>query len=93
MRPEAPPFCIRARAARAEAPRTCKADTGADDLDKLLSSTVLEVCHNHFWKRYKLTYPPAIDSSDVLVSRLSGEFARRQLSLHDALKCGLWSIS
>ena len=39
-----------------------------------------------FWKRYKLNYPPAIDSNDVLVSRLSREFARRQLSLHDALK-------
>jgi len=63
-----------------------KADTGAEDIDKLLSATDLEKCHAAFWKRHKITYPPALDANDILVSRLFREFTRRQLSVHDALK-------
>ena len=50
------------------------------DLDVLLTQPELENMAARHWARYKVTLPPEVAPSDMLVSRVSKEIDKRLLS-------------
>ena len=57
-----------------------------DDLDKPMSKPDLDRLAELAWNRYHLVWPPEVEPSDALVSRLTRELKRRTLSAYDMLK-------
>ena len=56
------------------------------DLDRLLPEATLKQQADHFFARYKLSYPPEEAPADTLVSRVTREMAKRQLTVKDMAK-------
>ena len=52
-----------------------------DDMDSLLPTVQMESLNKAFWGRYKMSYPPHVEPSETLVSRLSREMDKRVLSV------------
>ena len=52
-----------------------------DDLDELLPQPELEELSLRFWARYHVRYAPAVEPSDLLVSRLTKELGKRMLTV------------
>ncbi len=71
------------RAAAAETVEIKKRGESAVDLDELLPDRDLTDLSRAFWYRYKQTFPPTIDPSDLVVSRLVREIRKRLLSVRD----------
>ena len=74
--------------ALAQAQAAGKRDIDADgDLDRVLDQKQLDSLDDVFWARMKATFPPAVEPSDFLKSRLHREVSRRLLSVRD-----VWSV-
>ena len=59
-------------------------DLGSDpDMDKVLDQKDLDSLDDQFWARVKIVFPPTVEPSDYLKSRLHREIARRLLSLRE----------
>ena len=56
------------------------------DMDQLLTQQELDDAADKFYRRYKISYPPAIMPSDQLISRVSKEVSKRALSMRDLWK-------
>ena len=56
------------------------------DLDILLPQPELDTIAARHWARYKLTWPPDIQPSDLLISRVTKEVEKRVLSVRDVTK-------
>ena len=69
--------------ARSEAEAVEKRGLDEVDLDGLLPQPELDDIAKRFWLRYKLTWPPEIAPSDMLISRLVKESAKKMLSLRE----------
>ena len=62
-------------------------EVAESDLDKMLPESELKSLRDRFHGRYKMTFSPEDDAPDKLVSRLSKELAKRDLTLKD-----IWSV-
>ncbi len=71
------------RAAAAEAVEVKKKGAVAVDLDELLPEADLRDIAKSFWARYRTTFPPTIEPSDLVVSRLGREIKKRLISVRD----------
>ena len=56
------------------------------DLDAILPQPELDSLADRFWSRYHVTYPPEVNPSDLVLSRLSREISKRMLSVRDVWK-------
>ena len=66
---------IKAESERRETAR--KRGEESEDMDALLPQPQLDTLAQRFWARYHLRFPPAVEPSDLLVSRLHKELATR----------------
>ncbi len=55
----------------------------AVDLDELLPQPELDSIRNMFWARHKVPFPPHMEPSDAMVSRLQREISKRRLTVRD----------
>ncbi len=60
-----------------------KRGSEAVDLDDLLTQPELESIKVQFWARHKLPFPPHMEPSDAVVSRLQREIKKRLLTVRD----------
>ena len=63
------------------------------DLDKLLPEATLRSQADAFFVRYHLSYPPEEAPADALVSRITREMAKRQLTVKDLNKIKTQAVS
>jgi len=56
------------------------------DMDAILPQPELDKVHDNFWARHRLTFPPDIAPSDLLISRVVKELGKRTLSLREVAK-------
>ena len=59
---------------------------GPDAVDEELPPRELSTLRDLFHARYKMRFPVALEPSDLVISRLSKEIARRQLPVHNVFK-------
>ncbi len=71
------------KAAAAEEMEVKKRGSEAVDLDELLPESELDGLKKMFFKRHKQTFPPHMDPSDAVVSRLQRELKKRMLTVRD----------
>ncbi len=69
--------------AAAEELEVKKRGSVAVDLDELLPQPELDSMRNMFWARHKIPYPPHMEPSDAVVSRLQRELSKRMLTVRD----------
>ncbi len=69
--------------ASADAIEIKKRGAEAVDLDQLLPEPELDGIRKKFWGRHKFAYPPHLEPSDAVVSRLQREIQKRMLTVRD----------
>ncbi len=67
----------------ADAAERKKRGAEAVDLDALLTEPELNDIRKQFWARHKMPFPPHMEPSDAMVSRLQREIQKRMLTVRD----------